>query len=183
MRADWMGRPVMVLRALVVVLFSAGEAGAVCQFTNCACSPSTVIADAILEPGGQLTLSNPLWADGGPARFDGGVFVSETDLVLATATPMRVVAGGGELGLDGGLGAGSFLFRVFAIDDGGATATCGSTSAAIGAWKDALRTGTCAQLAPTPPCNDTRGRGCSTSGEFCVVIAAVAALARRRSRG
>jgi hypothetical protein len=63
-----------VLRALVVlVLFSAGEAGAVCAFTHCSCSPSTVIADAILGPGGQLTFSNPLWADGGPAQFDGGV--------------------------------------------------------------------------------------------------------------
>ena len=172
-----------VLRALVVlVLFSAGEAGAVCTVTNCACSPSTVISDAILGPGGQLTLSNPLWADGGPAQFDGGVLVSETDLVFATAMPVRVVAGGGALGLDGGPGAGSFSFRVFAIDDGGATATCGSTSASIGAWREALRTGTCAQLAPTPPCNDTRGRGCSTSGELCVVVAAVAALARRRSR-
>jgi len=164
------------------LVVSMNALASICIIPECACLPSEFTAFGVLDSNGRYVFSDARWSDGGVATFDAGEsFENLHGGKFASNDPNQsFVLGGRSVFEDGGTRLG-FELTVFPLGDGGTTASCGVNVASTSAWRSALEQGTCATIAPRPPCGEGPSRGCSTAGGLSV-LALVAFAARRRRR-
>jgi len=168
------------LAILCSVLSLSAPALALCRFPDCSCPPSEFTALAVYRGDGQASLFETRWADGGVAVLDAGEPLEVSfGPGLQRGEPTlgaHLLVGGALIFEDGGrpLGVG---VTAFAIDDAGTTITCNGVTVSTSVWRNALVQGSCATLAPEPPCNDTP-RSCSTTGGFALAAAALLVVRR-----
>lgn len=153
-----------------------------CRIPDCACLPSEFTAFGVLDSNGRYVFSDAQWSDGGLAVIDAGEDLVDLNggRFVSNDPNQSFVLGGRSFFDDGGTRLG-FGVTTFPLGDGGTTASCGVNVASTSAWRSALEQGTCATIAPRPPCGEGPSRGCSTAGGLSV-LALVAFAARRRRR-
>lgn len=163
---SWKMRALMLMTVLL-----AAEAGAICTSNLCQCRPADFTAVGVLHSDGGLTLEDARWADGGVAVVDAGRFFATNPYVDAPIdTPVVIGARSSETLLP---------IEAWPLTDAGLVA-CQGGAYSLAAWRQALDTGSCADLTPGGgPCHDTRP--CSTTAGLSL-LATIALLATRSTR-